>query len=383
MNPSAGDPFDQRPSDPTTGHRERSAALRGGAAPAALRADVRLRIGTLDLDVQLDLAPGSTLAVLGPNGAGKSTLLRALAGLRPIESGCIALGGRTLDDPERDVLVPTEQRPISVVFQDYLLFAHLSALENVAFGLRARGTPRRQALAVARSWLERLDLEGAAERKPAALSGGQQQRVALARALATDPELLLLDEPLAALDAATRTQVRHDLRSHLAGYRGIRVLVTHDPLDAYALADRVVVIEHGRIVQAGTLAAIAARPRTRYVAQLVGTNLLRGVVRGTTFTSEGGGTLHVDGATTGEAYLAVAPSAIALYHRPPEGTPRNVWRTTVAGIEPAFDRARVTLGPPLALTAEVTTAGLAALDRHPGQEVWASVKATELQTYPA
>ena len=166
-----------------------------------LHADIRLRLGELDLDVRLDLPAGSTLALLGPNGAGKTTLLRALAGLQPLDAGCIALDGRTLDDPARDVLVAPEARPVSVMFQDYLLFSHLTCLENVAFGLRARGTPRREARAAATSWLDRLDLADAAARRPSALSGGQQQRVALARALATDPALLLLDEPLAALDA--------------------------------------------------------------------------------------------------------------------------------------------------------------------------------------
>ena len=348
-----------------------------------LRADLRLRLGTLDLDARLDLGPGATLAVLGPNGAGKTTVLRALAGLQPLDAGRITLGARVLDDPAANMLVPPEQRPVSVMFQDYLLFAHLSCLENVAFGLRARGVPRREARTRAGEWLERMGLASSSGSSPRALSGGQQQRVALARALATDPALLLLDEPLAALDAGTRSQVRHDLRTHLAGYDGIRLLVTHDPLDAYALADAVVVLEDGRIVQQGTLAEIAARPRTRYVAQLVGTNLLRGVVQGTTFTAPGGAVLQVDGSTTGEVYLAVAPTAVALYRSPPEGSPRNVWRTTVTSVEPAFDRARVTLGAPLPITAEVTTAGLAALDRRPGDDVWASLKASEIRTYPA
>jgi molybdate transport system ATP-binding protein len=348
-----------------------------------LHAELRLRLGELDLDARLDLAPGATLAVLGPNGAGKTTLLRALAGLQPLDAGRIALGPSVLDDPAAGVLVPPEQRPVSVVFQDYLLFAHLSCLENVAFGLRARGVPRRQARARAGEWLERLGLATSSPLLPRALSGGQQQRVALARALATEPALLLLDEPLAALDATTRSQVRHDLRAHLAAYDGIRLLVTHDPLDAYALADAVVVLEQGRIVQQGTLAGIAARPRTRYVAQLVGTNLLRGTVQGTTFTTADGAALQVDGSTTGEVYLSVAPAAVALYRSPPEGSPRNVWRTTVATVEPAFDRARVTLGAPLPITAEVTTAGLAALDRRPGDDVWASLKASEISTYPA
>ena len=348
-----------------------------------LAANVRLRLGSLDLAIDLEAKAGEVVAILGPNGAGKTTLLRCLAGLQPIDEGRISLGDVILDEPATDTFVAAEHRPVSVVFQDYLLFAHLSALDNVAFGLRARGVHRNKARGQAGEWLERLGLTDHAQHRPATLSGGQQQRVALARALATNPKLLLLDEPLAALDAATRTTVRRDLRDHLARFDGVRILITHDPLDAYALADRVVIVESGAVTQAGTLARIAAHPRSRYVAQLVGTNLLAGTIVGTTFTTAQGATLVVDGEVDGAAYAAIAPSAIALYRTPPDGSPRNVWSTTIADIDRAFDRVRVSLGDPLPLTAELTTAGLAALDRHPGDAIWASVKATEINTYLA
>jgi molybdate transport system ATP-binding protein len=348
-----------------------------------LSATVRLRLGGLELDVDLDAKPGEVLAILGPNGAGKTTLLRCLAGLQPIDAGRIALGDVVLDEPATDTFVPAESRSVGVVFQDYLLFAHLSAVDNVAFGLRTKRVPRHSAREQASAWLDRLGLADHAHHRPATLSGGQQQRVALARALATNPRLLLLDEPLAALDVATRTTVRRDLRQHLAAFHGARVFITHDPLDAYALADRVVILESGRVTQSGTLADIAAHPRSRYVAQLVGTNLLTGSVGGTTFTTANGATLTVDAECEGATYASIAPQAVALYRTPPDGSPRNVWRTTVDDIDRSFDRVRVRLGAPLPLIAEITTAGLAALDRHPGDEIWASIKATEINTYPA
>ena len=355
------------------------------AAPSnrQLSADVRVRVGTLDLDVALAVGAGEVLAILGPNGAGKTTLLRCLAGLTPIDGGHIDLGENRLDEPAHGTFVPPERRSVGVVFQDYLLFAHLNARDNIAFGLRARHVTRPEARRRAVEWLERLDLADHALHRPAALSGGQQQRVALARALITDPQLLLLDEPLAALDAATRATVRRDLRGYLAPFVGARIVVTHDPLDAYALADRVAVIEHGRITQMGTLADIAARPRSRYISQLVGTNLLTGTIIANTFTTSTGATLIVDGTNVGHAYASVAPSSIALYRTRPDGSPRNVWRTSVAAIDHTFDRARVTLADPLPMTAEVTIAGLAALGCHPGGDVWASIKTTEINTYPA
>src|SRR6184192_1117118 len=211
----------------------------------SLQAQLQARVGSFDLDVDLTVAPGEVVALLGPNGAGKTSVLRVLAGLLTIDAGRIALDGIVLDEPANAIRMPVEQRPIGMVFQDYLLFPHLSVLENVAFGLRSRGVRRAPARRAAAAWLDRLGLRSVDEARPGTLSGGQQQRVALARALATGPRMLLLDEPLAALDVSIRAEVRRDLRRHLREFPGVNLLVTHDPLEAIALADRLIVLEGG------------------------------------------------------------------------------------------------------------------------------------------
>ena len=350
----------------------------------SLEAQVGLSIGRLDLDVELEAAGGELVVLLGPNGAGKTTLLRALAGLLPLARGRVVLDGEVLEDPGRGVRVPTEGRPVGVVFQDYLLFPHMSALDNVAFGLQARGLPKAEARGQARAWLERVGLDPAGKARPRSLSGGQAQRVALARTLATDPKLLLLDEPLAALDAATRVQLRRELRAHLASFDGVRLLVTHDHLEAVALADRLVVIEDGRVTQSGRPDEISARPRSRYVAELVGVNLLRGRADGGTVTTGSGATVVTGGEVrSGPVFAAVHPRAVALHRRAPAGSPRNVWTGTVDAVEAAGgDRVRVRIGGELPLVAEVTTGAVAALRLAEGGPVWTAVKATEVDVYP-
>jgi molybdate transport system ATP-binding protein len=348
----------------------------------SLEADVRLHLNGFSLDVRLEAWPGELVALLGPNGAGKTTLLRALAGLLPLESGRVSLDGSVLEDPARGVRVPAERRPVGVVFQDYLLFPHLDALDNVAFGLRARGRRRAAARQVARDWLARVGLEERARALPRELSGGQAQRVALARALATDPSLLLLDEPLAALDASLRADVRRDLRRHLASFAGVRLLITHDPLEAAALADRLVVLEAGRVVQSGSVREVTERPRSRYVADLVGVNLLRGRAREGAVELEGGGRLAVPGAE-GDVFVVIRPRTVALFPKRPEGTPRNVWQGRAASLDLEGDRVRVLVDGTPVVVAEVTPAAVAELGLAEGRQVWVAVKATEIETYPA
>jgi molybdate transport system ATP-binding protein len=349
----------------------------------SLDAQVGLTLGRLRLEVELAVGTGELVVLLGPNGAGKTTLLRALAGLLALDHGRVVLDGAVLEDTATGAWVPTERRPIGFVFQDYLLFPHLSALENVAFGLRARGLPKAEARRRAGAWLERVGLAGHAGARPRALSGGQAQRVALARALVSEPRLLLLDEPLAALDAATRAEVRRDLRRHLAGFDGTRLLVTHDPLEAMALADRLVVLEGGRVTQTGSPAQVSQRPRSGYVAELVGVNLFRGRADGGAVELAGGGRLIAAGDHRGEVFAAVHPRAVALHRRVPEGTPRNVLPGTAETVDVVGDRVRVRVAGQVPIVAEVTPAAVGELRLADGGPVWASVKATEVIVYPA
>ncbi|MBC7591510.1 MAG: ATP-binding cassette domain-containing protein [Salinibacterium sp.] len=230
-------------------------------------ARLALSRGAFSLDLDLAVAEGRTLALLGPNGAGKSTVLGLLAGTIELDSGSVVVHGRVLDDESTHV--ETEDRRIGVVFQDYLLFPHLSVLENVAFAPRAGGMPRGAARSVAREWLDRLGIADLAASRPPQLSGGQAQRVALGRALASDPELLLLDEPLAALDVEVREEVREELGRHIREWGGLTIVVTHSFDDVAALADDVVVIERGRATQRATVRELVTAPATSYVSRLV------------------------------------------------------------------------------------------------------------------
>lgn len=346
----------------------------------SLDATIDCQVGSLHLDVSLQIAPGQVLALLGPNGAGKSTILRVLAGLRPLDHGGIRIDDTVVDDPALDVFVPADGRPIGFVFQDYLLFDHLSVLENVAFGLRARKVSKALARAQAQQWLERLGLEDLADRRPPTLSGGQAQRVAVARAVATSPRLLLLDEPLSALDVGTRAQIRRDLKAFLDSYEGMRLLVTHDPVDAHALADVVAIIEDGRIVQSGTLEDIAARPRSRYVADLVGLNVVAGTVHDGTLVTVDGARVVIADAVPGRALAMFHPRSITITRHSPQGSSvRNDWPGTIVGIERMGDRARLQLRGPLVMTAEVTVSALVDLELQIGDEVRATVKATDIE----
>jgi molybdate transport system ATP-binding protein len=338
--------------------------------------------GGFTLDIALSIVSGEVVALLGPNGAGKSTALRALAGLLPLSAGHIRLGGDLLDHPDRRVWTPTERRHIGVVFQDYLLFPHLSVLENVAFGPRSHGLGRHAARQRAAGWLDRVGLAEYVRAKPRDLSGGQAQRVALARALAVDPALLLLDEPLAALDARTRLDTRAELHRHLAEHPGATLLVTHDPLDALVLADRLIIIEDGRIVQEGDAATITAQPRTDYVARLVGLNLYRGQAHEHSVRIVDGFSLVVADAAEGDVFVAFPPAAVALHSHQPGGSPRNTWPASITDIQRHGDNLRIQLAGPIVAAADVTPAAASHLRLAPGQRVWAAVKAVETSTYP-
>lgn len=347
-----------------------------------LNASLRVVRADFTLDLELSVEDGDVVALLGPNGAGKTTALRALAGLEPLTSGRIELDGTLLADADRGVRVPTEQRSLGVVFQDYLLFPHLSALDNVAFGPRAHGEPRTTARAMARDWLDRVGLPDHTA-KPRALSGGQAQRVALARALVKSPRMLLLDEPLAALDATTRLEIRADLRAHLATYDGVAVLVTHDAFDAMMLADRVVVLENGTVTQDGTPAEVARMPRTDYVADLVGLNLYRGVAHGNVVALHDGGEIAVAQVAHGEVYVVFRPASVSLFPSRPHGSPRNCWPVTVRALEERTEIVRVRLDGSPEVLADVTAGAVAELGLAPGMSLWAAVKAADVHAYPA
>jgi molybdate transport system ATP-binding protein len=346
-----------------------------------LSALVGLTLGTLALDIHLELDATAVVALVGPNGAGKTTLVRAIAGLQPLDRGRVTIDGTLVEDPDAAIRLPAEQRDLGVVFQEHRLFANLSAVENVAFGLRATGTPKAVARAKASDWLERVGLPEVGRLRPSQLSGGQAQRVALARALAVEPAVLLLDEPLAAVDAAVRTELRHLLRAELRRYSGARLVVTHDPIEAAALADRLVVLEDGRITQQGPLIEVTARPRSPWVASMVGLNLLSGTADRGIVRLDNGETVATATDGHGPTFVAIRPNAVSLHRHRPEGSARNVWPGEAGELYLAGDRARVRVAGAVPLIAEVTAAAVAELHLADGGPIWTSVKATDVDTY--
>jgi molybdate transport system ATP-binding protein len=350
-------------------------------ADTGLDARIALTRGPVRLDVALRAAPGEIIGILGPNGGGKTSTILALAGILPLESGHVRVGGQSWEGDGRRLL--PEERDVGLMLAEPLLFPHLRAIDNVAYGPRSRGVSRHEARERAAAQLARVGLEEHAHARPRELSSGQAARVALARALAAEPALLLLDEPLSSLDPDTRARTRSDLAARLAAYGGVTVLVTHDPLDALTLADRLVFVEDGHVTQTGTPAEVLREPRSPYVATVVGLNLYAGQSDSQgEVTLVGGGRIVTSHATAGPVWATVAPSAVSLHRQPPEGSPRNNWRLRVSDITLQGQSARVGMAGALELTAEVTLASVTALGLHVGDELWASVKATEVGTYP-
>ncbi len=350
----------------------------------SLHAEVRLEREGFTLDASLDAEAGATVALLGPNGSGKSTFVRALAGLEDADSARIELDGVDLS------ALPPQHRPIGVVFQDLRLFPRLSAVENAAFPLRAGGRSKGGARTRARELLATLGVPpGRMDARPAHLSGGEAQRVALARSLIGEPALLLLDEPSSSLDVRAREGLRPVIRSTLATFPGVRVLVTHDPVEAMTLADRLVVLEGGNITQAGTPAELRQDPRSPYVADLVGLNLYAGrlepLEEGAGLLRTGDGTLVVawpageprtqfDGVTA-----TLRPADVVLHTTRPEGgSARNLLHGPIAALSIEGERARVRIASAPPVVAEITLGSVARLGLHEGAPVWASCKAVEL-----
>ncbi|MFC4587813.1 ABC transporter ATP-binding protein [Sphaerisporangium corydalis] len=336
------------------------------------------------LDVRLRVAPGEVVALLGPSGAGKTTALRLLAGLTAPSGGYFLLDGSAVHAR------PAERRPVGMVVRDPLLFPHMSALDNVAFGPRCRGASRSESRRAAAAWLEHVGLGDRRLARPRELTAGQALRVALARSLAVRPRVLLLDEPLAGLDDAARLSARTRLRHHLGDFTGACLLVTHDPLEAMTMADRLVVFEDGGLAQEGTPAEVARRPRTDHVARLVGLNLYRGEAQGHEVSvrarDEGGPpalVLSVAEPLGGPVFVAFPPSAVTLHPARPEGTPRNTWEGGVEGVERHGDHVRAHLAGPITAAADVTPAVAAGLGLTLGQRLWVTVRPTDTYAYPA
>jgi molybdate transport system ATP-binding protein len=356
---------------------------------SGLVVDARVRRGAFEVDAAFEAGPGETLALLGPNGSGKSTLVAAIAGLlRPV-GGRIELDGMALDAD--GIHARPERRPIGVVFQELRLLPHLSAIENVAFPLRARGVPRTEARARASSLLARLGLEGRGGARPADLSGGEAQRVALARALVSEPALLLLDEPLSALDVGARARAREVVLAELRRFEGVRVVITHDPVEASILADRLVLIEGGHVTQTGTIDQIRGSPRSRYAADLVGVNAIRGrlerLERGAARLVAEEGELVLpwpeDASQGDEALALLKPSDVTISLEPPSGSARNALEGRITSIAVEGERARVRIASRPPLVAEVTPGSVERLDLREGVIVWASFKAVEVQVVPS
>lgn len=353
----------------------------------SLHAEIELSRGSFELDLTLDIPAGGVLAVLGPNGSGKSSLLGCLSGLIRPRQATIRLGERTLHD------LPPHDRAVGLLSQDPLLFPHMSVLENVAFAPRSKGHGRARSREVARRWLEEVDAAEFADRRPAQLSGGQAQRVAVARALAGEPDLLLLDEPMAALDVDAAPAIRGLLRRVLGMTDGrVTVLVTHDPLDALALADHVVVLAGGHVVERGPTREVLGAPRTAFTARIAGLNLIAGTATEDGLRTHDGslvaGMLAPD-AERGEPAVAVfEPGTVSVYPADDgqPGSPRNMFEAVVGALEPhgAVIRLR-TKGDDWrgGLSADLTPAAVADLGLEPGTAVRLSVKATTVAVHPA
>jgi molybdate transport system ATP-binding protein len=378
-----------------------------------LQVDLETHLNTFHLSLSFSAEPGKTIVLLGESGSGKTTILRLLAGLLHPQRGRISLGETLYFDSETHIAVPPQERPFGYVFQDYVLFPHLSVFDNIAFGLHAQHLPRQLVRQRVGAALEQVRLSGFDQRRPAQLSGGQQQRVAIARALALQPALLLLDEPLSALDVQTRREVRHELHRILAEVGITTILVTHQYLEALVFGQQILVLDAGKVIQRGEQRDLLTYPRSSYIAELIGVNFFRGhIVRQETNMlyaielQNGAQSFEIvaalkehrstekNPAVGEEAYIVVDPRSITLYPNPPDSSARNVFRGEIVqmlhlggsplhtGGENEHVRVSILLNgsmPPL--TAEITEASALRMQLHDGKIIYASFKATEASVY--
>lgn len=358
--------------------------------------DLHLRAVLADrgLDVEFSVAAGEVLAVLGPNGAGKSTALHVIAGLLRPDSGVVRLGSRVLTDTSAGIQVATHDRRVGLLLQDALLFPHLRVAANVAFGPRSRRGLRSSGPArdTALRWLREVGAEDLADRRPRRLSGGQAQRVAIARALAAEPDALLLDEPLTGLDVAAAASIRAVLRDVVGRTGSAVILITHDLLDVFALADQVLVLESGKVAEIGPVAEVLAAPRSHFGARIAGVNLVGGTIGpdGALHSRSGQrwhGSAEVRFAAGQRAVAVFAPASVAVYSEPPHGSPRNTAEVTVAELDSRGAAVLVRGGDQAdgapGLAASITVEAAAELQLNPGDRVWFSVKAAEVALHPA
>jgi molybdate transport system ATP-binding protein len=341
--------------------------------------------GTFRFDAEFEVGRGEVVALVGPSGAGKSTCMSAIAGLIELESGRVSLGGDVWCDTSLGIDRPPHERRVGFVHQDYALFPHLSVLQNVLYGARARGASRAVARTRGSEWLERLDMVRFSDRPVTELSGGQRQRIALARALASGAGALLLDEPFGSLDVRTRSSVRRELGEFLREIQLPTVLVTHDPTDALVLANRIAILEDGRITQDGECDDLVAHPRTPFVAELFGLNFYRGWISGGPGLREvrvESVEFHVPSqAADGAIAIAFPPSAVTLFPHKPEGSARNTFQGIVRDISPLPERLRVVLDCGVLIAADVVREAASSLHIERGQTMWISIKATAIQVY--
>ena len=353
-----------------------------------LSVNVKKRLREFPLEMEFEVKPAETLVIIGPSGCGKTTTLNLISGLLDPDEGRMALGDRVLFDIASRVSVPTEQRSIGYVFQDFALFPHMTVKENVAYGLRARRRPKAEILKKIDEVLGLLGITHLRERRPGALSGGERQRVALARAIACDVEILLLDEPLGSLDAQTRSQVRGELQRMLQMIGRIAIMVTHDYVDALTFGDKICVMDRGRVLQMGPRDQLLHHPKSRFVADLTGVNFFEGTIssRADDDLAEvwvGDRCLHAvcERRDMGGVLVAFFPSDVTIGRERPTGSARNVFRSEIKEIIHMGDKVRLSLNGAMPMCAEISANALDELSVGAGDTVYASLKAMAIRTY--